>query len=64
MQKRKIKSYIREIEQTLKGIREEEKKYNDKHYGVLDGDTLKDLYLKEEYYEGQLFACKYILNNC
>lgn len=57
MQKRKIKSYIREIEQTLKGIREEEKK-------CFDGDTLRDLYLKEEYFKGQLFACKYILNNC
>ena len=65
MQKRNIKTYIRKIEETLKGIRKEEAKINnDKYHGALGGDTLKELYLKEKYYEGQLFACNYILNNC
>ena len=65
MQKRNIKTYIREVEETLKLIRKEEFKINnDKYYGALGGDILKELYLKEQYYEGQLFACNYILKNC
>lgn len=67
IKKTNIKEYIEDIENELEKVSKKIRRINKmqlKFRNTFYADELKELYLKQQFYEGQLSASIHILNNC
>lgn len=66
MRKKNVEEFLKEAEKDLEKVQKEYRKISKMgaKATAFEGEQLKNLYLKEQFIEGQIFAAKYIINNC